>query len=249
MNRLWCVLLLVTLTSAACQPVATAVPAPATTTVSPTAAATATSTPEPSPVPPTPTVTSPPAERFFTEDFDRASPYWSFPQVDTGQPAEPPQIDGGFLVFQLPAPNQWLYGVYQPFHYADVRVDAAVQVRLGSHGTPGLVCRYDEQQGWYEFDIHDDQTYVLLFGQWLADGVARYTPLVQAESEKIQPGQNEIGLLCEGDVLTPFVNGTQLRRREERTFGLTTGKIGVAASSFQDAPEIIAYDWVRVSSP
>jgi hypothetical protein len=79
--------------------------------------------------------------------------------------------------------------------------------------------------------------------------VARYTPLVRAESEKIQPSLNEIGLECAGDTLTPFINGVQMRRRQETTFGLTEGRIGISAASSELVPLTISYDWLRVSEP
>jgi hypothetical protein len=243
--------LLIVMFVAACQartaePNVTTAPA-----ASPSPVPTTTPTQEPSPVPPTATASpSPvPAERVFSEQFEAGSPYWTYVQVDTGAALPTPTVVGGFLVFDMLSPNQWVYGIYEPFEYGDVRLDAAVQVRSGGGAVPGLVCRYDEKRGWYEFDILDDQTYVLLYGQWLAEGVARYTPLVQAGSEKIVDGENELGLLCEGDVLTPFINGTQLRRRQETTYGLTGGKVGVAAASFEQAPAEIAFDWLKVALP
>jgi hypothetical protein len=236
---------------AACQarsaePAATAVP-----TALPSPISTATLTPEPTAILPTasPSPSPLPPSRVFTEEFTAGSPYWTYVQVDTGAALPSPRVAGGFLVFNMPSPNQWIYGIYEPFEYADVRLDAAVQVRSGGNAVPGLVCRYDEKLGWYEFDILDDRTYVLLYGQWLAEGVARYTPLVQAESDKLVSGENELGFLCQGDVLTPFVNGTQLRRRQESTYGLTGGKVGLAAASFEQAPAEIAFDWLKVSLP
>jgi hypothetical protein len=242
-------ILLLAFIVAACQPVATAAPTVAAFTAVPTE--TATSTPTPSPLPPSPTatLTREPPVRVFTEDFDSMPAQWSFLEANADQPTAPPQTDGGFLRFDLDTPNQWMYGIYDPFEYADVRVDTAAQVQGGEYATPGVVCRYDKKKGWYELDVLDGQTYVILFGQWLADGVARYTPLVRAQSEKIQAGANEIGLLCEGDTLTPFINGTQLRRRQETMFALTSGKVGLAASAFEKVPAVIAYDWVKVSEP
>ena len=187
--------------------------------------------------------------RYFKEDFTADSPYWNFLQVGTSAAPAMPEINSGFLLFDLPAPNQWVYALYQPFDYADVRIDAQAQLRAGPQGTPGLVCRYDKEAGWYEFNIYADQTYVLLYGQWLAEGVVRYTPLFRAASEKILPSENEIGLLCQGDTLTPYINGTALRQQQEKRYGLTSGKIGVAAAAFEQAPVAIAYDWVQAALP
>ncbi len=158
-------------------------------------------------------------------------------------------MDSGLLVFDLPLPNQWVYAIYGGQDYADVRVDAQVETRAGADGALGIVCRYNESEGWYEFNIYADQTYELLFGQWLTQGVARYTPIYRGKSEKVKADANEIGLLCEGDVLTPFINGVQMRKWEEKKFGLKRGKIGLSASSFENAPLTIAYDWLKVSEP
>ncbi len=215
-----------------------------------TSAPTPQPTTTPSPVPASPTPTEGPAPRDFTEEFDGNLPYWSFLQIDNGQMAASPKADGGYLRFDLPQPNQWVYALYGAQEYSDVRVDALVATSSGQGGAAGIVCRYGEKNGWYEFNIYADQTYVLLFGQWLKAGaVARYTPLVRSASEKIKTGENEIGLQCQGNILTPYINGTQLLRREEKAFGLKTGQIGISASSFEAVPLQIAYDWVKVSEP
>jgi hypothetical protein len=158
-------------------------------------------------------------------------------------------VTGGYLVIELRSPNEWLLALYEPQKYTDVRIDATVDVRGGAGATPGVLCRYDENAGWYEFDIHDDGTYVLLFGEWLMPGLARYTPMAEATTEYIRSGENQIGLLCEGDVLTPFVNGKQLRRRQAAKYNLAEGRVGIAAASFEDVPTVINVDAVKVSVP
>jgi hypothetical protein len=156
---------------------------------------------------------------------------------------------GGSLRLSLAAANLWALAVYEPHTYTDVRVDAQVDLGTSGEGAAGLICRHDPAAGWYEFNIYADHTYAVLFGQWLAEGVARYTPLVVSESEAIRPGANEIGLACEGDVLTPYINGVQIRRRKETVHVLHKGQIGVSAASFETAPLVIVVDWVRVGNP
>jgi hypothetical protein len=207
----------------------------------------ATSTP--TPAPPTATATLAPAPRLFTEEFDVGVPHWAFLQSAGQQIPAAPSVGNGFLRFDLAGMNQWVYEIYDPHEYADVRIDARIEFGSAVQAAAGLMCRYDAAAGWYEFNIYADQTYVLLFGEWLVDGVAQYTPLVQSTSEKIDQVANEIGLLCEGSTLTPYINGVQMRRREETAIGLTEGKIGVSAASFENAPVMIAYDWLRVASP
>ncbi len=195
-------------------------------------APTATALPSPTPLPPTVTPTLPPAPRTFTEQFDGSLPYWTFQQVDLGQTEVTPNAAGGFLVFDLAAPNQWVYALYSVADYTDIRLDAQVEDRAGQTGAMGVVCRYTEDKGWYEFNIYPDQTYEILYGQWLSPGLARYTPLFRGESAKIKGDANEIGLSCVGSMLTPFINGTQMRIWQDNRIGLTDGKIGISAASF-----------------
>jgi hypothetical protein len=158
-------------------------------------------------------------------------------------------ITNGYLRLDLPNANQWIYEIIPLHTYADVRIDARVELDAGGQGTIGLICRYDPRVGWYEFNIHADRTYTLLFGQWLAEGIPHYTPLAIAESEKILPGMNEVGLVCEGNILTPYVNGVQLRRRQETLHVLEDGQVGLSAASFESAPLRMLVDWVSVDNP
>ncbi len=247
------VLIILILTCAACgAPGAQASPSPAGPAGdphTPTARAVPTVAPSPFPVSPTAAPTLPPAPRSFTEPFDHGSAYWTFLGIDNGQPFDEPTTRDGFLVFDLLASNQWAYALYAVHDYTDVDIETEMQSLTVSDGAGGVVCRYDEVKGWYEFNIYADQTYELLFGQWLAPGVAHYTPLYQAQSEKITRDVNQIGLQCRGNTLTPFINGVQMRRWQELKFGLQEGRSGLAASSFVDAPFTVAFDWVKVSEP
>jgi hypothetical protein len=241
------VLLFLALACAACG--ARASQTPATPPALATFTATSTLVPSPVPVSPTSSPTLLPVPRTFTEAFDLQPATWSLAEVDNGQPFAGPTTRDGFLVFDLASSNQWAYALYTVHDYADVTIETEMQSRTAGDGAGGVVCRYDENKGWYEFNVRQDQTYQLLFGQWLAPGVARYTPLYQSRSEKITSEANRIGLQCQGNILTPSINGVQLRRWQEQKFGLQEGQSGLSASSFDDAPFTIAFDWVKVSEP
>ena len=245
--RLFALFILTVLLTACQSAAAISTPTPQTATELPSPSATA--SPSPSPVPPTVVQTFPPAPRLFAEQFDGILPYWTFQQIDISQLAATPNTEGGFLVFDLAAPNQWVYALYSVQDYADIRLDAQVEDRAGQAGAVGIVCRYSEEKGWYEFNIYVDQTYELLYGQWLTPGLARYTPLFRGVSEKIKGDANEIGLVCQGNTLTPFINGAQMRIWQDNKIGLTDGKVGISAASFATVPFTIAYDWVKVSQP
>jgi hypothetical protein len=238
---------ILTILLAACQPVMVNTPVPQVGTEVPSPVPPA--SPSPSATPAAPTEALAPVPRLFTEQFDGILPYWTFEQIDNGQAASDPFARSGFLVFDLNGPNQWVYALYSEPAYTDIRVDAHADVLAGEGGAFGVVCRYGEEQGWYEFNIYADQTYELLFGQWLAQGMARYTPLVRGTSEKIKSDADQIGLLCEGSTLTPFINGVQMRSWQDNRFGLKEGKIGLSAASFESVPFTIGFDWFKGSEP
>ena len=213
---------------------------PATQTVAPTLEATATLEPTETPIPAL-------APRDFTEEFESSSPYWSAFGTDNIVPDV--QVQNGFLVFNLTKSNTWADSIYSGQDYQDVRVDAQVEVRAGTDGTVGIVCDYGTSNGWYEFNIYADQTYMLMYGQWLSPGIARYMPIRKVSSEKIKQGANQIGLVCQGDTLTPYINNVRMVVYEDNKVALKDGSIGLTASSFADVPFVAAFDWVKVSTP
>jgi hypothetical protein len=231
----------------ACQPAAVSTALPTVAQVLPSPVPT--DSPTPTLAPATPTATLAPAPVTFTEQFDGILPYWTYQQIDNGQPAADPATRSGFLVFDLTGPNQWIYALYNVPTYTDVRVDAQAEFRGGGSGAFGVICRYSEDQGWFEFNIYPDQSYEILYGQWLGAGLARYTPLFSSGSEKITPTANEIGLVCKGNTLTPFINGVQMRIWQDNRIGLTEGKVDISAASFENVPFTAAYDWFKVSQP
>ena len=222
-----------------CQPTKSTTPPP-TETVTPPPEATATPEPIATPV-------QVPAPRDFTENFDSSSSYWT--TFGTNNVVPDIQLQNGFLVFNLSKTNTWADTIYNAQTYQDVRVDAQVEVRAGNDGTVGIVCRYSKTSGWYEFNIYADQTYVIMYGQWLSPGIARYMPLHITGSEKIKTGANQIGLVCQGDALTPYINNVRMITYEDNKVGLKEGNIGLTASSFSDVPFVAAFDWVKVSEP
>ena len=189
--------------------------------------------------------------RFFTNEFDASLAGWvvlqagneSVPAVNTANSS---------LLLQMDSPFTWLYALYGPEEYADVRIDTQFQNMAGTPASAGLVCRYGDEQGWFEFNISTDGTYNILHGKWLSVGVAEYLPVTDDGSSTLiqSSGSTQtIGLLCEGDILTLFVNDTVLRRVDVERFGLAEGKVGMTASSFENTPIVVSFDWVKVSEP
>jgi len=151
----------------------------------------------------------------------------------------------------MDVPFVWAYAIYDAQVYDPVRVDARFTNQAASPASIGLICRYSETDGWLEYNVSTDGTYNVLYGQWLANGIADYLPVLSAASNAIQPSgsSQEIGLVCSGATLSLFVDQTLIRSVDVSRFELTTGKVGITVSSFENVPVIAAFDWVRVSEP
>lgn len=202
------------------------------------------------PTPP-PTLTPQPPPRFFTEEFKTSPAYWTTLFAS----GDPQQVNilyqDGRLRFEIYRPYTWLYAIFSAHEYQAVHLEARVLSSHSEINDMGLVCHYDEQTGWYEFNISSDGTYTLLYGQWLADGIARYTPIRSESSERIARGNavNEFGLDCYKNIVQVYINGKLIRKMDVSRFGLAGGRVGISASSFEDVPVILAFDWVKISEP
>jgi hypothetical protein len=214
----------------------------------PTATQTAipvTNTPQPTP---TPEFTPTPLPRFFTDEFDAPLAGWNILQA--GSEATPAiRNENSHLILQMDAPYNWVYAVYGAQDYEDIRVDALFTNQAGSPASIGLVCRYSESEGWLEYNVSMDGTYSLLYGNWLASGLADYFPIMDGGSNLIQPSgaTQEIGMICSGTTVSLLVNQTVIRNVDVSRYELTNGKIGLTASSFENTPVIAAFNWVKVS--
>ena len=237
----------------ACQAV---VNAPATAQSSPSATIPVSPTPTlvPATDTPAPTATSEftptPLARLFTNEFDAPLTGWVI--LQTGNESPPAvKTENSNLILQMDSPFTWAYAVYEAQEYADVRVDARFSNQAGSPASIGLICRYSETDGWFEYNVYSDGTYSVLYGQWLASGIADYLPVLSSASNMIQPSgtSQEIGLLCSGTTLSLFIDQTLIRSVDVSRFALTVGKVGITASSFENIPVIAAFDWVKVSEP
>ena len=224
----------------------------------PSSTATVPASPTPTSIPPTstpqPTPTlelSPtPLPRLFTNEFDTPLAGWAI--LQTGNDAVPKvNAENSALVLQMDSPFTWVYAVYEPQTYDNIRIDARFANQAGSPASIGLICRYNEAEVWLEYNVSTDGTYNVLYGQWLANGIANYLPVLSSSSNAIQPSgsSQEIGLICSGTTLSLLIDQTIIRNVDVSRFALTSGKLGITASSFENTPVIAAFDWVRVSEP
>lgn len=227
-------------------------------TPAPVATLAPTETPSPSPVPPTGTSsptqtlepTATPFSIFFTDEFDSLSTSWTMLQA--GNEAAPNvTTENSRLLIQTNAPYAWVYSIYGAQEYGDVRIDTKFVNNALSPASAGLICRHSDTDGWLEYNVTTDGTYNLLYGKWLASGVADYLPIVDGSSNAIpQSGMElQIGLICTGTTASLLINDTIIRNADVSRFELATGRVGLAASSYENTPVIVSFDWFKVSEP
>ena len=236
----------------ACQPAAvafTATPSPF-----PISTLSATQSPVPVTFTPEPTFTPAPSPtpfpRFFTNEFDSSLEGWAILQA--GNEAVPDILsENGSLILQMDSAYSWLYTLYGAHDYANIRIDAQFTNLALTPASAGLICRYSEVDGWFEYNVSPDGKYNLLYGRWLSVGIPEYLPITDGSSKDIQPsgGVQKIGLVCSDTTLFLYVNDVLIRKVDVSRYELTPGKVGLTAASYENTPIIIGFDWVTVSEP
>jgi hypothetical protein len=194
--------------------------------------------------------TATPFPRLFTDEFDGSLAGWTVLQA--GSEAAPNvKTENSKLSLQMDSPYTWAYALYGAQDYQDVRIDVQFANQAGSPASIGLICRYSETEGWLEYNVSTDGTYNVLRGKWLASGIADYVPIVNGSSSAIQPSGavQQIGLVCSGTTLSFSIDQNVIRTIDISRYKLAEGKIGIVAASFENAPVVAAFDWVKVSEP
>lgn len=215
----------------------------------------------PQPDPPTaaPQPTKPPvpqAQEFFTEEFDSPlSDDWSIFTVTGSNSSDPDKVTvearDGKLHWDFDSEQVYYYLFYNAFEYEDVTVEVTADNRGRNNNSVSLVCRYDPDVGWYEFNIANNGLYDILYAEVDSNGDIGYNLITNGGSNSIKTGRdvNEYSITCEGDELSLRINGDDVKSVTERAYALRSGQVGVSVSSFDVLPIQIEMDLFQVSEP
>lgn len=216
---------------------------------------------EPTEVPPTeaPAPTepaAPEAEAFFTEEFDEPlSNDWSILTVTGSDDADIDKVtvepQDGKLIWDFDSEYVYYYLFYEAFTYEDVKVDVRADNRGRNNNNISLICRYDPEVGWYEFNIANNGLYDIYYAEVDSDGDIIYNRITNGGSNAIKQGKevNEYSISCDGEELSLVINGDEVTTVDERNYGLREGQVGVSVSSFNVLPILIEMDWIEISEP
>jgi len=216
---------------------------------------------QPTAVPPTeappPTQPAPPsASEFFKEEFDTPlSSDWDIFTVTGSDAADTDKVtveaEDGKLVWNFDSEQVYYYLFYNAFEYEDVQIAVRADNRGRNNNSISLVCRYDPEVGWYEFNIANNGLYDILYAEVTSSGKIAYNAITNGGSNSIKQGKevNEYSISCKGEELTLNINGDEVNSIIEKKYGLRKGQVGVSVSSFDVLPILIEMDWIEISEP
>ena len=206
--------------------------------------------------PPQPTV--PPATAtqsipdFFTEEFNTTSfPNWSYFLTHGDESKMSITSGDGKLRFNLEGEDIWVYLMYNPYTYTDVRLDARATNLGYNNNNVSFICRYTGND-WYEVNVYNSGLYDILYGKWdNSRKTASYDSIADGGSTAIRMGKdtNDYTVMCVGNTISLYINGTKVNSVTAKNYALTKGQVGIGVSSFNVWPITVEWDSVTIGQP
>jgi S1-C subfamily serine protease len=189
------------------------------------------------------------APAYFTEEFNGKIPNWWYFLMSGDENKMSLNTDNGKLVFNLTGDNLYVYTMYDPWKYQNVRIDASADNRGMNENSVSLICRYSKDEGWYEFNVGNNGLWQVFVYDKVTGG--DYQLLNSGGSTAIKSGKaiNEYTAICNGSTLSLYINGVRVTSFEEKHYALREGLVGIGVSSYHVLPIIVGFDWVTISEP
>ena len=199
---------------------------------------------------------APEAQPFFTEEFDAFNgSNWDVFTITASDDADPDKVEvtaeDGRLIWKFDSEWVYYYLFYNAYEYEDVQLEARADNRGKNNNTVSLVCRYDPEVGWYEFNVANNGLYSILFMEVAPGGKIRENRIANGGSNNIKAGleTNEYLAKCKGNELSLTINGQDVITIQDKKYGLSKGQVGISVSSFNVLPILIEMDWIKISEP
>jgi hypothetical protein len=209
-----------------------------------------------------PTATAESSGDSYIEEFDGDTDAW-YTWVAAGDASKNfTALKPGAVSFSLPNAETYTYLANKSYEYDNVYVEAVMTAKVYGDNGLAVICRVSEI-GWYELRIHTTGMYagsfeVYRYDQNLKD--EKKNPYVsilagnaRLNSVDILSGSktNTIGLLCNGEYITPVINGVSQTLPKEVPITdniLDSGQVGVGAMSFSNGKVEIEVESVSVEA-
>jgi hypothetical protein len=209
-------------------------------------------TEEPTDVPPPTVEPTVGAQDFFTEEFDEVSDIdnWYYftlgPGHENVSDLKIEQNDDA-LTLDLGAEDLYLYYIYEPFNYTDVKITMVAENQGVNNNNVALICRFDyDNAEWYEFAFESGGVWYLYAYQ---NG---YNVLFNGGSNDLKQGKavNEYSMTCKDNVITISINGKELKSYTDAKYNFSgEGQVGFDISSLNVLPVIVNVQSFDIAEP
>lgn len=186
-------------------------------------------------------------QAYFTEQFDGDLSNWTWFMMSGDENKMDLYTEDGYLVFDLEGEEQYVYVMYDPYTYTDVKLEVSAENRGKNTNNVSLICNYSEKYGWYEFSITNGGMFYIYVYSELDGG---YDLLASGGSQNVVTGRHEntYTATCEGNQLALYVNGHLEYEMKDNRYNLTEGQVGFGVSSFSVLPIIVYVNYVDISA-
>lgn len=161
-----------------------------------------------------------------------------------------PTTKDGTLVFDLQKKNKWVYVTYDAYTYDNVKIEISADNRAKNSNNVSLICRYSEE-GWYEFNIANSGLYDIFAYDAVGSVKKGYNLIANGGSTAIKQGKdvNVYTAVCDGDSLSLYINGYEVKTVTDPKFKFREGKVGFGVSSFEVTPILVKVDYLDITQP
>ena len=226
----------------------------ATTTLIPPPLETFTPAISPTPLPlwmitPSPTIDRPSGYIYFQDAFNESTSGW--PTI-IGSTIITNYQDGFYRIFvniiDTTTGIEDVTAINGNLNYPNARIEVKATNMGESDNAFGIICRYWDENNYYYFVISSDGSYGI--GEKV-NGVDSIISgegyMQQSEDIRLDSNSNHLVVFCDGSALTLYVNDNLLA--EVTDTSLTSGWVGLIASSFRTAGVDVYFDDMQISRP
>jgi hypothetical protein len=189
-------------------------------------------------------------QAYYVEEFDGDLSNFTYDVINGGNGSSDNatiNAEDGALKFVNNDEELYTYVYYEPYTYTDVRIDMEAENLATNDNSITLVCRYDPDLGWYEYNIDNDGEWTLFY----YDNVVaqRYVQLYDGGSTAIHMGRdtNTYTMICQGSKISLYINDVFTHTFEHKD--LKEGQVAFGVSSYDSFPVKVNVNWLEISEP